>query len=119
MWIQLLLIAAIVVLGAIVMRRAGSDSHQAIRRLLFLLFIVAAVFAVLFPQALTWVAGLVGVGRGTDLLLYVLVVMFLASVYTQYRRNLSQQRNATLLARRLALLDAAQRDDAAANHSRD
>ncbi|MFJ2502430.1 DUF2304 domain-containing protein [Microbacterium sp. NPDC087592] len=105
-WIQLLLIAAIIVLGLVVMRRTGADSHLAIRRLLMMLFIVAAILSVLFPQWLTWVASLIGVGRGTDLLLYALVVMFLTFVYTQYRRNLALQRQLTLLARRIALLDA-------------
>lgn len=106
MWIQLLLIAAIVALGLVVMRRTGADSHLAIRRILMMLFIVAAILSVLFPQWLTWVASLIGVGRGTDLLLYALVVMFLAFVYTQYRRNLALQRQLTLLARKIALLDA-------------
>lgn len=106
MWIQLLLITAIVVLAGFVMRRTGADSHLAIRRLLLGLFVVAAILSVLFPQWLSWVANLVGVGRGTDLLLYALVVIFLAFVYTQYRRNTAQQRQTTLLARRIALLEA-------------
>lgn len=106
MWIQLLLIVAIVVLAAFVMRRTGADSHLAIRRLLLGLFVVVAILSVLFPQWLSWVANLVGVGRGTDLLLYALVVVFLAFIYTQYRRNTAQQRQVTLLARRSALLEA-------------
>ena len=42
MWIQLLLIIAVLVLGAFVMRRTGADSHLAIRRLMMGLFILAA-----------------------------------------------------------------------------
>lgn len=110
MWIQFLLIAAVVVLGAFVMRRTGADSHLAIRRLLMMLFVGAAILSILFPQWLTWVAGLIGVGRGTDLLLYALVVMFLAFVYTQYRRNLAHQRQLTRLARAIALMEA-ERDE--------
>lgn len=106
MWIQLLLIAAIIVLALFTMRRTGADSHLAIRRLLMGAFVVAAVLSVLFPQWLSWLAKLVGVGRGTDLLLYALVVVFLAFVYTQYRRNAALQRQLTLLARRIALMDA-------------
>lgn len=108
MWIQFLLIAAIIILGLVVMRRTGADSHLAIRRLLMMLFILAAIMSVLFPQWLTWVASLVGVGRGTDLLLYALVLMFLAFVYTQYRRNIALQRQLTLLARKIALVEAQQ-----------
>lgn len=106
MWIQILLISAIIVLAVFMMRRTGADSHLAIRRLLMGLFVVAAVLSVLFPQWLSWLARLVGVGRGTDLLLYALIVMFLAFVYSQYRRNLTLQREITLLARKLALLEA-------------
>lgn len=111
--IQILLIAAIVVLAVFMMRRTGADSHLAIRRLLMGLFVIGAVLSVLFPQWLTWLARLIGVGRGTDLVLYGLVIIFLAFVYTQYRRNAALQRQLTLLARKIALLEAEgdERDD--------
>lgn len=110
MWIQFLLIAAVAALGALVMRRTGADSHLAIRRLLMMTFVIAAVLSILFPQWLSWLAALIGVGRGTDLLLYALVVMFLAFVYTQYRRNIATQRQITLLTRKLALIEATRSD---------
>ncbi|REJ07592.1 DUF2304 domain-containing protein [Microbacterium bovistercoris] len=106
MWIQILLIAAIILLAVFMMRRTGADSHLAIRRLLMMLFVIIAVISVLFPQWLSWLANLVGVGRGTDLVMYGLIVMFLAFVYTQYRRNAALQRQLTLLARKIALLEA-------------
>ncbi|MDQ0645026.1 DUF2304 domain-containing protein [Microbacterium murale] len=106
MWIQLLLIAAIIVLAVFTMRRTGADSHLAIRRLLMGLFVIGAVLSVLFPQWLSWLARIIGVGRGTDLLLYALVIVFLAFVYTQYRRNINLQRQLTLLARKIALIEA-------------
>ena len=111
MWIQILLIVGVIAIGAVFMRRTGADSHLAIRRLLYGLFVLVAVLSILFPQWLTWVANLVGVGRGTDLLLYALVLMFLVFVYTQSRRNAAQQRRLTLLARRLALMQAAADED--------
>lgn len=108
MWIQLLLIAGVVVIGVLLMRRTGADSHLAIRRMLMGLFVLGAILSILFPQWLTWFANLIGVGRGTDLLLYALVIAFFAFVYAQHRRNLATQRQVTLLARRLALLEASQ-----------
>lgn len=117
MWIQLLLIASIVVLGLLVMRRTGADSHLAIRRLLLGAFVLVAILSVLFPQWLSWLANLVGVGRGTDLLLYALVVVFLAFVWTQYKRNLAHQRQVTRLARRLALLEDRLKEDEALTRS--
>lgn len=110
MWIQILLIAAIIVLAVFMMRRTGADSHLAIRRLLMMLFVVAAILSVLFPQWLTWLAQLVGVGRGTDLVLYALIVMFLTFIYTQYRRNIVLQRQLTLLSRKIALLEASEQE---------
>ncbi|MEV4666852.1 DUF2304 domain-containing protein [Microbacterium sp. LWO12-1.2] len=107
MWIQILLIAAVIAIGAVFMRRTGADSHLAIRRLMFGAFALVAIVSIMFPQWLTWVANLVGVGRGTDLLLYAFVVVFMVFVYTQSRKNAAQQRSLTLLARKLALLQAA------------
>ncbi len=106
MLIQFILIVVIVVLGVVLMRRTGRDTHLALRRLLFGLFVLAAVLSVLFPQWLSWLANLLGVGRGTDLLLYALVLFFTGFVVTQHRRNAALQRSITVLARRLALLEA-------------
>lgn len=114
MWIQFLLIAAVVLVGVFFMRRTGADSHLALRRIGFLVFILAAVLSILFPQWLTWLANLIGVGRGTDLLLYALIIVFLLFVFTQYRRNITLQRQLTLLSRRIAILDARERERATA-----
>ena len=48
-------------------------------------------------------AHLVGVGRGTDLLLYALVVGFLIQILSSFRRNAARERQITRLARRIAL----------------
>lgn len=106
MGIQILLIGSILVLGFLLLRKPGSDTHQALRRMLFAAFALVAILSVLFPQWLTWVAQLMGVGRGTDLLLYALVVVFLAFVYAQYRANAGLQRQLTRLARRFAIQEA-------------
>ncbi|MCR2765122.1 DUF2304 domain-containing protein [Microbacterium sp. zg.B48] len=106
MLIQIILIVAIVVIGFLVIRNPGSDSHLAIRRLLLFAFVIVAVLSVLFPQWLSWVASLIGVGRGTDLLLYALVLVVLVVIATQYRTNVEQNRRITQLARRIALLEA-------------
>jgi small membrane protein len=110
MLIQIILIAAIVVIGILVIRNPGSDSHLAIRRLLLFGFVIVAVLSVLFPQWLSWVASLIGVGRGTDLLLYALVLVVLVVIATQYRTNVEQNRRITQLARRIALLEARERE---------
>ncbi len=112
MWIQFLLIIAIIAVGGFFMRRTGADSHLAIRRIIFGIFVLIALLAVIFPQWLTWFAQLVGVGRGTDLLLYMLCMIFLAFVYTQFRRNAEMQQKVTRLARAIALMEAEQHHSA-------
>jgi hypothetical protein len=105
---QILAIVVIVV-AAFFMLRGGGDRHQAIRRILMLLFIVAAASSVVFPQLWTLAAHLVGVGRGTDLLLYFTVLIFIGFVATTYRRFRQIERDVTQLARKLALLEARER----------
>lgn len=107
MWIQFLLIAAFVVVAVVEVRQGGGGArHQAIRRLLLLGFVALAVFSVLFPEWLSWAAERLGVGRGTDLVLYALVVVFLSYVVTTHRRAVSLDRKITVLARRIALDEA-------------
>ncbi|KQV06035.1 DUF2304 domain-containing protein [Leifsonia sp. Root112D2] len=113
MWIQIILVIAVVVIGLALARPSGGDNHLALRRLFMVGFIVIAVVSILFPQWLSWVAKLVGVGRGTDLLLYALVLAFLIYVSTAYRRNVQLNRKLTALARELALAEARVEDAAA------
>jgi small membrane protein len=108
------IIAVVVIIGAaFFMLRGGGARHQAIRRVLMLLFIVAAASSVFVPQVWSWLAGLVGIGRGADLLLYFLVLTFLGFVATTYRRFRHLEADVTELSRRMALLTAVHPDDAA------
>lgn len=112
MWIQIILVIAVLVIGLALARPSGGDNHLALRRLFMVGFVVVAVVSILFPQWLSWVAKLVGVGRGTDLLLYALVLAFLIYVSTAYRRNVQLNRKLTALARELALAEARVEDAA-------
>ena len=102
---QILAILAVIGIAVLVVRGGGAR-HQAVRRILLVLFVLGAAVAVLFPQVLTWIANLVGIGRGTDLLLYLLVIAFLALVATTYRRFRQMEEQITTLSRRLALFEA-------------
>jgi hypothetical protein len=102
---QILAVLAVAVIAFLVLRGGGAR-HQAVQRILLVLFVVGAAVSVFFPQLLTWLANLVGIGRGTDLLLYVLVIVFLAFVAASYRRSRVLESQITELSRRIALLDA-------------
>jgi hypothetical protein len=97
---------AVVVLIAFFILRGGGARHQAVRRILLLLFVLGAALSLFFPQMLTWIAKFVGIGRGTDLLLYVLVLAFLGYAATSYRRFRHLETDITELARQLALVEA-------------
>ena len=67
--IQVLLIISVGVVALYLLRTAAGARHQAIRRVLALAFALLAIVSILAPTWVTRVAHLVGVGRGTDLLL--------------------------------------------------
>lgn len=101
--IKILLIAAIIVVTVMLTRSTAGVRHQAVRRLMLIAFVVLAAAAILFPRLLTQVAQLLGVGRGADLLLYGLTVVFLGYVAASYRRMRQMEQQVTTLARELAL----------------
>ena len=117
MLIQVVLIAAVAVGVLLLARGSGGARNNAVRRLALIAFAIVAVLAILFPDLTNTVAGWFGVGRGADLLLYALVVVFFYSMWRSARRSAATDRRVTLLARELALLTAEQ--ETAANEQRD
>ena len=106
MLIQVILVAAVVVVTVLRTRSTANARHQAIRRLLLVAFVIGAVLAILFPEWLTFVANLLDVGRGTDLLLYALVIAFVSFIATSHRRTNQLERKITVLTRELGLAEA-------------
>jgi len=104
--IQIVLVAAIAVVTVLLTRSTANARHQAIRRLLLAGFVVGAVLSVLYPEWLSYVANAMGVGRGTDLLLYALVIAFVSYIATSHRRANVLSRKITLLTRELSLAEA-------------
>ncbi|WP_200961292.1 DUF2304 domain-containing protein [Phycicoccus sp. Soil802] len=100
--IQVLLIVVVVVVAARLFRSRGARS-QAVRRLGLMLFAAFAVVSILFPNLWNRMAAVAGVRRGTDLVLYALVVAFLSFTVTTYLRFRDFEARYTRLARRLAL----------------
>ncbi len=103
MIIQAILIVVIATLGWLMLKSPGGARHLAGRRIVTLAFVAFAVVTVIFPSLTGYLASLVGVGRGTDLLLYALVVAFLVQILSSFRRNADLERQITRLARRVAL----------------
>jgi hypothetical protein len=104
--IQILLLAGIALVSAVLLRRAGAR-HQAIRRLALVGFGAFAVTSVIFPNIWNALARLVGVGRGSDLLLYGTIMVLLGYMATSYIRFRELENRFTKLARRIALDEVA------------
>ncbi|MDO4685027.1 MAG: DUF2304 domain-containing protein [Corynebacterium sp.] len=109
MQVLLLLATAFLVLYFLANRRKARAKAGV--KIGFLLFILVAVWAVIRPDDLTIVANLVGVSRGTDLLLYGLVVAFMFTTISAYVRFREQELRYARLARAIALRNAVRPDD--------
>lgn len=101
--IKSLLIAAFVVFGLVLLKPGGSARTQALHTITLLLGLAAAVYAVLFPGVVNDLAVAVGVGRGTDLLLYAFLIVFVANALSNVRKRRAQDEQITRLARQIAL----------------
>ena len=77
----------------------------------FVLFVVFMVYAVIRPDDLTVVANALGVQRGTDLVLYALVMGFAFVTVSTYVRFREQELRYSRLARTIALQNAVRPDD--------
>ncbi|MBW8802289.1 MAG: DUF2304 domain-containing protein [Catenulisporales bacterium] len=106
MLIQIILIATAFVLFVFFIRSSHSVRTQAVKRIGFVLFLVLNLDAVLRPDDTTWLANKVGVGRGADLVLYLLVVAFAFYSVNTFLRFRNLERRFTDLARSIALRDA-------------
>ena len=78
----------------------------------FVVFVAFMVYAVLRPDDLTWVANRLGVQRGTDMVLYALVMAFAFVTVSTYVRFREQELRYARLARSVALQNAVRPDDA-------
>ena len=106
MWFQVILVIALIGIGAYLVRSSPSPRHLAIRRLLVLLALLAGVVMVVWPGLLSRLAELVGIGRGADLLFYLAIVAGLIYVVNEYKRSVQVTRANTQLAREIALTEA-------------
>ena len=103
MIIQILLICAFALIALAAARSGPSATHLAYRRILAAALLLTAAVAVLFPDILQWMAELVGVTRGTDLLLYTFVVASVVVWLRLYRKLAEIEDRIVRLTRALAL----------------
>lgn len=106
MLIQLLLIVGVAIAAIFAIRLLRGDRSLAVKRIVALLFALAAILAIIFPEVLTAIAHFFGIGRGTDLLLYVFVIAALLFAVATVRAKARTDARVTELARAVALMEA-------------
>jgi small membrane protein len=102
-WIQVLLIAAVITLLVYLLRSRRSAQARAWVKVGYVLFVVAAVYAIVRPDDTTVLANWLGVDRGSDLLGYALIVAFLFTTLSTYMRFKDLELKYARLARAVAL----------------
>jgi len=99
---QILLLAVFVLFGVYALRVRSIRSD----RIILVTLMLAGVVLVLDPGLSTWVANRIGIGRGTDLIMYLFVVFSLFRFVGISAETKRTQRPVTLLTRELAILTA-------------
>lgn len=104
--IKIVIIAVLAAVGILLVIPGRTARGQAIQRLVLLIAVVLGILSVIFPDATTTVANFLGIGRGVDLLLYGALVAGIGYVVTTTFRLRRVDRDMTILARKVALLEA-------------
>jgi len=107
-WFQL---SAIPIAGLLFLQSARRLGRGGSRRtaLAGMLVWLAAAVAILQPELTTGVARRLGIGRGADLLLYVLAILFLLACFYLYNRLQRLESAITGMVRHAAIQEALQR----------
>lgn len=106
MVIQYVLIIGAGLLLAFFLRHHGTSRASAGGKICFLGFVAFSLFAVLWPGQISVLAHWMGVGRGTDLLVYAVTAGFAFACLHTYLRFQELQLRHAQLARAIALRDA-------------
>lgn len=103
MIIRVILLSALAAIGWFVfLKRNRLPFHIVI---VFAMLVTGAV-AVIFPEDTDVIANLVGIGRGVDLIMYVIHVAVLFVLLHYFTKFVELERNVTTLTREIAILRA-------------
>ena len=90
------------------LKNRSASKIKAGKKMAVVLFFIFAVISLLVPHLTDKIAHEVGVGRGADLLLYLLTMAFITFVLNQYVRSKEEDQRLVKLARKVAILEANQ-----------
>ncbi|MDF6102160.1 DUF2304 domain-containing protein [Gordonia hongkongensis] len=105
-WFQIFAILGLVALVGFFVVNRGTARASAGVKLLFVAFIGFGLYAMLRQDDVTWVANKIGIQRGLDLVLFLLVIAFAFTTVSTYLRFRDLEVKYARLARAIALQDA-------------
>lgn len=105
-WFQILAVLGIVTLVGFFVANRGTARASAGVKLLFVAFIVFGAYAMFRQNDVTWVANKLGIQRGLDLVLFLLVIAFAFTTISTYLRFRELEIRYARLARAIALQNA-------------
>nr|WP_256478266.1 DUF2304 domain-containing protein [Corynebacterium stercoris] len=106
----MVLIIATIALAVYFFQNRKKANAKAWVKIGFVVLIVAAIWAILRPDDVTVLANWLGVDRGTDLMLYVLIIAFFFTTISTWTRFREQELRYARLARAVALQNAEAED---------
>jgi len=109
-FIQLILILGFLIFLFRVLANPGSHQLRAWTKIVVILFVLAAILAILFPDTTNTIANWMGVKRGADLLLYLLTLAFIFAIFYGYIQSKRLQKRIVSLARKIAIIEANQKN---------
>lgn len=103
LFIQFIIIAfALFALYRTVSRFRAGELHL-LPMLLWIVVWLAVIAVTLLPQAASWFAGLIGVGRGVDAVMYLAIILLFYVIFRIFLRIEKVERDITALVRKVGI----------------
>lgn len=105
-WFQLTLVVCVLLLTYYLIKTRRKAQTKAYKKLLLLIFLFVSILTIIYPESLTAVAHIFGIGRGADLLLYVVALAVLFQLVNNYIKEREELVEIHKLARKVTILEA-------------
>ncbi|MCR4256484.1 MAG: DUF2304 domain-containing protein [Candidatus Uhrbacteria bacterium] len=103
--IQIFILIALFLAFALTWRRARQGAVRRLEALAWSVVWIAGAIVVARPEVASWFANTVGIGRGSDLAVYLAIILLLILAFNLYVQHHRLQRDITELVRKEALKD--------------
>lgn len=107
--IQIAVVIVALLLVFFALNSRTTSAGRAWKKIGLVFLAVMMIIAVLFPELTNHLANFVGVGRGADLLLYMLSLAFVLYVLNTYMHRIDEKDTTYRLARKIAIIEANER----------